>query len=123
MFKFYIKKCYIRRTCYSETKRNLKNSYFPIYKIARGSTYYDRFRTKDLTIHFCRRSRLGYNDTYHFRGKFGIYNPRNIFPETPKIRRNSGSPKKTEILVFRISRSNRKKIAKSIRSICWSTDQ
>ena len=28
---------------------------------------------------------------------------KNIFPETSKIRRNSENPKKTEILVFRIS--------------------
>jgi len=36
-------------------------------------------------------------------GKFGFYTKKNIFPETSKIRRNSGNPKKTEIIVLRIS--------------------
>jgi len=31
------------------------------------------------------------------------YIPKKKYPETSKIRRNSGNPKKTEILVFRIS--------------------
>ena len=32
MFKFYIKKCYIRRTCSSETKQNFKRSFSPLFK-------------------------------------------------------------------------------------------
>jgi len=94
VFKFYIKNCYIRRTCSSETKQNFAKSCEPIFKCMRISTYSGRFRTKDLTIHICRRSWIGYNDTYHIYGKFGIYTQKKNFSETSKIDRNCGSPKK-----------------------------
>jgi len=83
--------------------------------------FYGRFRTKDLTIHICRCYQRGYNDTCHVHGKFGLYTKKNIFPETSKIRRNSGNPKKLKfpfsefrkidliILPNRSNRSNRKK--------------
>jgi len=38
--------------------------------------------------------------------KFGIYTIKNIFPETSKIQRNSGNPRKIEILIFRISKKS-----------------
>ena len=103
MFKFYIKKCYIRRTCSSETKQNFKKPYLPVFKFMRNSSDYGRFRTKFLTTLICRRYRMGYNDTCYLHGKFGHIPKKSIFPEPSKIRRNSGNPEKTEILVIRIS--------------------
>jgi len=38
--------------------------------------------------------------------KFGLYTKKNIFAEISNIRGNSGNPKKTEILVFRISKKS-----------------
>ena len=106
MFKFYIKKCYIRRVCSSETKQNFKKPYLPVFKFMRISPFYGRFRTKVLTVHICRRERIGYNDTCCIHGKFGNIPKKAFFPKLQKIQRNSGNPKKTEILVIRISKQS-----------------
>jgi len=103
MFKFYIKKCNIRRTCCSETKHNFEN---PVYLFSRLCKF-------DF---ICLVSNQGPHDPYlsmltkrlqrHLHGKFGLYSKKNISPETSKIRRNSGNPEKNEILVFRISKKS-----------------
>ena len=77
-----------------------------VFKFEWISSEYGWFRIKDLPFHIRRRSRVSYSDTWHVFGKFGLYTKKKIFPETSKIRRNSGNPKKTEIVVFRISKKS-----------------
>ena len=84
-------------------EEKLLKNYILVFKFEWISLEYGRFRTEDLPLHIWRRSRASYSGTWHVSGKFGIYTRKNIFPETSKIRRNSGNPKKTEIVVFRIS--------------------
>ena len=102
MFKFYIKKCCIRRTCSSETKQNFKKHYVLVFKFLWILTKDGQFQAKDLPLCIWQRQRVSNTDTWNGCGKFGLYTRKNIFPETSKIRRNSGNPKKTEIPVFRI---------------------
>ena len=94
MFKFYIKKYYLRRTCSSETKQNFKKPYLPIFKFMRISTFYGWFRTKDLTIHICDVNEWATTTLVISWEIWKLYQ-KNIFPETSKIRRNLGNPKKT----------------------------
>jgi len=117
MFKFYIKKCYIRRTCSSETKQNF-NFFINLYS---SSSVYGRLRTKHLPLNIRQRSRVSYNDTCHFYGKFGLYSriffSRNL--KNPKKFWKSGKNwisrfqnfEKIELIILpnRSNRSNRKK--------------
>jgi len=52
-----------------------------------NSIFYDRFRTKELTIHICRCWRRAHNDACHVHGKLD-YIPKKYFP------RNFKNPKK-----------------------------
>ena len=131
MFKFHIKKCYIRRTCSNETKQNFSK--------------YCQVVLKFLSVRLDQNQGLSAQHPTTLPSKLQLHLscPREIwiiyrkkkFPETSKFRRNSANPKKTEIFVFRISkkidliilpnrsnRSNRRK-SKLIRSIYWSKDE
>jgi len=77
---------------------------FPYFQVYTNFDVFWSVSNKDLTIHICRRYRIGYNDTCHIYGKFGYYTKKKKFPKTSRIRRNSGNPKKTEIVVVRISK-------------------
>jgi len=54
MFKFY-KKCYIRRTCSSETKQKFYKHFSFVVKFMWILAECGRFRNKDLTLHIWRR--------------------------------------------------------------------
>ena len=102
MFKFYIKKCYIRPTCSSETKQNFDN---PVYLFSRLCEFDFLWSVSNQGPHDPYLSMLTKRLQRHLPYRWKIWNlyKKNIFPETSKIRRNSGNPKKTEIPVFRIS--------------------
>ena len=102
MFKFYIKKCYIRRTCSSETKQNFQKPSSPTFKFVYFALLWSVPNQGPYDPHLSLlRNRLPRHLPY-LREMWNIIQ-KNIFPETSKIRRNSENPKKTEILVFRIS--------------------
>ena len=98
MFKFYIKKCYVRRTCSSETKKTFE---YDIYLISHTSGFPQS--TVDLEPFAQHPTTLTSKLQRHWRRFQKIWIIYKKIPETSKIRRNSGNPKKTEILVFRIS--------------------
>jgi len=98
MFKFYIQKCYIRRTFSSETKQNFQESFSTIFKYTNLDVLWSVSNQGPHDPHLLTLTNRLQRHCHIYR-KFGQY----IFPETSKIRRNSGNPKKTEILVFRIS--------------------
>jgi len=116
IFKFDIKKCYVRRrsTCSSEKKQKNSNSYVFISKITWSSGGYGRFRTKNLLIYVWRSWRVTYSDTWPPVGKFGLYTRKNIFPETSKIRRNSGNPKKLKFSFSEFRKNRFDNFTKSI---------
>jgi len=134
MFKFYIKKCYCVAHVLVKRSKTFKN---PMYLCSSLCQFrltmvgFEPRTSRSTSIDFNNRLQrhLGY-----VREIWNLYQKK-YFPETSKIQRNSGFPKKTEILVFRISKKSIwqfyqidlidliAKIAKSIRSIYWSTDQ
>jgi len=72
MFKFYIKKCYIHRTCSSETKQNFSKYSSLVSTFIWNSSKYCIFRTTYLMLHVWRRQRVNYNDTCKHSGNLAL---------------------------------------------------
>jgi len=99
MFKFYIEKSYIRRTCSSETKQNVYNL---VYLVSKLCEFW--FTTVGFEPMTSRSTSGDFNNLQrHFPRLQEIWNftKKKNFPETSKTRRNFGNPNvKHNILHF-----------------------
>ena len=104
MFKFYIKKCYCIVHVLVKRSKTFKN---PLY-LQVSANFNLLWSISNQGPHDPHLSTLTKRLQRHLPYLLEIWNlyQKNIFPETSKIRRNSGNPKKTEILVFRISKKS-----------------
>jgi len=98
--------------------KTFKNLSYLFSRLMWISVEYDRFQGSSALHLTTLMSKLQRHLTFlreiWITGKFGLHTKKNIFPETSKIRRNSGNPKKTEIFVFSISKNRFDNFTKSI---------